>query len=206
MPTAAHPLSARVRVWLGWTLAVATIALCGVGTNFGDAAHTYLPPLLRAAQQDFHLTPIFATAFAIVGALIVWRRPRNRIGWVGCGSGILWGVEEFVLGFDSYVTYAPPRAIPDAHFWQWLTGWIWIPPVILTFFFLLFLFPTGEPVSPRWRALAWIALAGAGLGITCQMTGLTVLTLPAQLSRLHSAARAPTTWLMRSPKRPVEER
>jgi hypothetical protein len=51
MTTAAHPASARVRVWLGWTLAVATIALCGAGTNFGDAAataHTHLPAQLRA--------------------------------------------------------------------------------------------------------------------------------------------------------------
>ena len=206
MTTAAHPLSARVRVWLGWTLAVATIALCGVGTNFGDAAHTYLPPLLRAAQQDFHLTPIFATAFAIVGALIVWRRPRNRIGWVCCGIGVLWGLEEFVLGFDGYVTYAPHPIVPDAHLWQWLTGWIWIPPVILTFFFLPFLFPTGEPVSPRWRALAWIALAGAVIGITGQMTGITVLSLPGQLIGLTCAVLAPITLVIRYRKAPFEER
>lgn len=103
----AHPHPARVRVWLGWTLAVATIVLCGAGSHFGDAAHAYLPPLPRAAQQDFRLTPIFAMAFAVVGALIVWRRPRNRIGWVCCGIGILWGLEEFVLDFSSYAAYAP---------------------------------------------------------------------------------------------------
>ena len=206
MTTAAHPLSARVRVWLGWALAVATIALCGAGTNFGDAAHTNMPPLFRAAQQDFHLTPIFATAFAIVGALIVWRRPRNRIGWVCCGIGILWGLEEFVLGFDGYVTYGQHPAIPDAHLWQWLTGWIWVPPVILTFFFLPFLFPTGEPVSPRWRALAWIALTGAAIGIAGQMTGITALSLPGQLIGLTCVVLAPITLVIRYRKAPFEER
>jgi len=66
MTTAARPASARIRAWLGWTLAVATIALCGAGTNFGDVAataHTQQPPQLRAAQHYFGLTPIFAISF-----------------------------------------------------------------------------------------------------------------------------------------------
>ena len=206
MTTMAHPHPARVRVWLGWTLAVATIVLCGAGSHFGDAAHAYLPPLPRAAQQDFRLTPIFAMAFAVVGALIVWRRPRNRIGWVCCGIGILWGLEEFVLGFSSYAAYAPHPAIPDANLWQWLAGWIWIPPVILTFFFLPFLFPNGEPVSPRWWSLAWVALAGAVIGIAGQMTGITTLSLLGQLIDLTCAVLAPVTLVIRYRRAPFEER
>jgi signal transduction histidine kinase len=206
MTTAAHPHPARVRVGLGWALAVATVVLCGAGSHFGDAAHAYLPSLPRAAQQDFRLTPIFAMAFAVVGALIVWRRPRNRIGWVCCGIGILWGLEEFVLGFSSYVAYAPHPAIPDANLWQWLAGWIWIPPVILTFFFLPFLFPNGEPVSPRWWSLAWIALAGAVIGIAGQMTGITALSLPGQLIDLTCAVLAPITLVIRYRRAPFEER
>jgi len=186
MTTAARPVSARVRVWLGWALAVATIALCGAATNFGDAAaaHAHLPPQLRAAQHYFRLTPIFAISFAIVGALIVWRRPRNRIGWVCCGIGVLWGAEEFVLGFYSYVIYARHPAIPDAHLWGWLAGWVWILPVTLTFFFLPFLFPDGEPVSPRWWPLAWVALGGMAISIAGATTGVTALTLPGQLIQL----------------------
>jgi signal transduction histidine kinase len=145
-------------------------------------------------------------AFAVVGALIVWRRPRNRIGWVCCGIGILWGLEEFVLGFSSYVAYAPHPAIPDANLWQWLAGWIWIPPVILTFFFLPFLFPNGEPVSPRWWSLAWVALAGAVIGIAGQMTGITTLSLLGQLIDLTCAVLAPVTLVIRYRRAPFEER
>jgi hypothetical protein len=206
MTTAAHPHPARVRVGLGWALAVATVVLCGAGSHFGDAARAYLPSLPRAAQQDFRLTPIFAIAFAVVGSLIVWRRPRNRIGWVCCGIGILWGLEEFVLGFSSYVAYAPHPAIPDANLWHWLVGWIWIPPVILTFFFLPFLFPNGEPVSPRWWSLAWVALAGAIIGIAGQMTGITALSLSGQLIDLTCAVLAPITLVIRYRRAPLEER
>ena len=100
--TPAHPVTARARIWLGWMVLGVSVALCGITSHFGGVVHSHLPAQLRAAQSDFSLTPIFTIASAIVGALIVWRRPANRIGWVCCGLGILWGVEEFVLGYYSY--------------------------------------------------------------------------------------------------------
>jgi signal transduction histidine kinase len=209
MTTAAHPASARIRAWLGWTLAVATIALCGAGTNFGDVAataHTHLPPQLRAAQHYFGLTPIFAISFAIVGALIVWRRPRNRIGWVCCGIGVLWGVEEFVLGFYSYAVYAPHPPIPATHLVAWLAGWIWILPVNLTFFFLPFLFPDGAPVSPRWWPLAWVALGGVAISIAGATTGIAALSLPGQVIGLSCAVLATCTLVIRYRRARFEER
>ena len=209
MSPAAHPVSARIRVWLGWTLAVATIALCGAGTNFGDAAaraHAHLPAQIRETQQYFNLTPVFAISFAIVGALIVWRRPRNRIGWVCCGIGILWGFEEFVLGFSSYLTYAPHPPIPGANFWAWLVKWVWILPVNLTLIFLPFLFPDGKPVSPRWRPLAWAALGGLVISIAGATSGVTALSLVGQVIELTCAVLAPCTLLIRYRRAQFEER
>src|SRR5215469_2204603 len=149
MTATTRSLPARARVWLGWTLAIATVVFCGTGSNFGRLASPYLPAQVGNSHY-FTLTPIFAIAFGVVGALIVWRRPRNRIGWVCCGIGILWGAEEFVLGFYTYVVYAPHAAVHDVRLWGWLAGWVWILPVTLTLFFLPFLFPDGEPVSLRW--------------------------------------------------------
>jgi len=80
MTATTRSLPARARVWLGWTLAVATVVLCGAGSNFGKLASPYLPAREGATQHYFTLTPIVAIAFGVVGALIVWRRPRNRIG------------------------------------------------------------------------------------------------------------------------------
>jgi signal transduction histidine kinase len=206
MTTQARSLSARVAVWLGWTLAVATIALCGAGTNFGDAAYAHLPAKMRLTQQYFSLTPIFAISFAIVGALIVWRRPRNTIGWVCCGIGVLWAFEEFVLGFSSYLTYAPHPPIPGAHFWAWLVNWVWILPVNLTLIFLPLLFPDGKPVSPRWWRLAWVALGGLAFSIAGATTGVTALSLLGQIIELACAVLAPCTLLIRYRRARFEER
>ena len=206
MATEAHSLSARIRVWLGWTLAVATIALCGTGQHFGDLAHAHLPPQMRLTQQYFSLTPIFAISFAIVGALIVWRRPRNRIGWVCCAIGVLWGFEEFVLGFSSYLTYAPHRPIPGVHFWASLVNWVWILPVNLTLIFLPLLFPDGKPVSPRWWRLVWIALGGLAISIAGATAGLTALSLIGLLIELTCAVLAPCTLLIRYRRAQFEER
>jgi signal transduction histidine kinase len=206
MTTEARSLSARVRVWLGWTLAVATIALCGAGTNFGDAAYPHLPAKMRDTQQYFSLTPIFAISFAIVGALIVWRRPRNRIGWVCCGIGILWGFEEFVLGFSSYLSYAPHPPIPGVHVWTWLVNWVWIAPVNLTLIFLPLLFPDGKPVSPRWWTLAWVALGGLVISIAGATAGVTALSVVGQIIELTCAVLAPCTLLIRYRRGQFEER
>jgi hypothetical protein len=78
--------------------------------------------------------------------------------------------------------------------------------VILTFFFLPFLFPNGEPVSPRWWSLAWVALAGAVIGIAGQMTGITTLSLLGQLIDLTCAVLAPVTLVIRYRRAPFEER
>ncbi|HEY6278688.1 MAG TPA: histidine kinase [Streptosporangiaceae bacterium] len=204
--TAAHPFAARARIWLGWTVAVVTIALCGTASHFGGLAHTHLPAQLRAAQSDFSLTPVFAIAFAIVGALIVWRRPANRIGWVCCAIGLLWGVEEFVLGYFSYAAYAPHPAIPGVHLVEWLVSWIWVLPVLLTFVLLPFLFPDGQPVSPRWWPLVWAAVASMTLVALGSITHLTVLSLTGQFLSLGCAVLAPVTLVIRYRRAGPDER
>jgi signal transduction histidine kinase len=195
--TAAPPVAARARIWLGWAVLVVTIALCGIASHFGGAAHSHLPAQLRAAQSDFSLTPVFTIAFAIVGALIVWRRPANRIGWVCCAIGILWGVEDFVLGYYSYAMYVRHPPIPAVGLVNWLVSWIWIVPVVLTLVFLPFLFPDGEPVSPRWWPLAWAALAGMVLVAAGAITHLLLFGLPGQVLSLGCAVLAPVTLVIR---------
>lgn len=197
MTATSRSLPARARVWLGWTLAVATVVLCGAGSHFGKSASPHLPARAAASQHYFTLTPIFAIAFGVVGALIVWRRPRNRIGWVCCGIGTLWGAEQLALGLYVYSRYFPHPVISATRVLEWLISWVWIPPVVLTFFFLPFLFPDGRPVSPRWRPVAWVALAGAAAAIAGTMAGITALALAGHAINLVCAIVAAATLVVR---------
>jgi hypothetical protein len=44
----------------------------------------------RTLTLDGALTHTFLLSFESIGALIVARRPENRIGWVFCGGALLW--------------------------------------------------------------------------------------------------------------------
>src|SRR5690348_15465918 len=146
---------------------IATFALFIAGNAFRGATPTHLisPDQLRVVDGWWiRLSPLYALAFAIVGAFIVARRPGNRIGWVACGIGLLTAVYEFGLGYSTFGHYVNP-SIPALGFVMWLLGWEWALPVILMLFFLPLLFPDGKPISPGWWWLAPLVIAGFGLAM-----------------------------------------
>src|SRR5438552_729644 len=146
---------------------IATVALFIAGNAFRGATPTRLisPDQLRVVDGWWiRLSPLYALAFAFVGALIVARRPGNRIGWVAGGIGLLTAVYQFGLGYVTFGTYVS-RSLPALGFFSWLEQWEWALPVILMLFFLPLLFPDGKPISPRWWWLAPLVIAGFGLAM-----------------------------------------
>ncbi|MCO6452242.1 MAG: hypothetical protein J5I90_15780, partial [Caldilineales bacterium] len=96
--------------------------------------------------------------FAITGALIISRQPRNRVGWLL----MLMGSLAFVWPLDSYynnLSVLPTH--PSIWFmlglWVWSWLWVWL---IFPILFIPLFFPTGQPPSPRWR---WVVVLGLGL-------------------------------------------
>src|SRR5205807_6836032 len=146
---------------------IATLALFIAGNAFRGATPSRLmsPEDLRVVDGWWiRLSPLYALAFAFVGALIVARRPGNRIGWVACAIGLLTAIYEFFLGYAAFGTYVD-RSLPALDFVKWLENWEWVLPVVLMLFFLPLLFPDGKPISPRWWLLAPLVIAGFGLGL-----------------------------------------
>jgi signal transduction histidine kinase len=116
------------------------------------------------AREDFalHLLfgPVTAIAYGLVGALVAARQPRNAIGWLFCGVGVLAGL--IVLSSNFWVLGVSGRAgVMASMIARWLNLWIWIPATLLPLTYLLLLFPDGRLPSPRWRSVAW----AAGLGL-----------------------------------------
>ena len=96
-------------------------------------------------------------AFGLVGALIIWQRPGNVLGWILATIGLLaaWGASA-----DTYVDLArdADRGIDLLYLVAvWTSLWYWFPLLGLTLIFTPLLFPDGRPPSPRWRPVVWAA-------------------------------------------------
>jgi hypothetical protein len=112
---------------------IATVALFIAGNALRGATPTRLispRDLLVIEGWWIRLSPLYALAFALVGALIVARRPGNRIGWVASGIGLLTAVYEFGLGYETFGPYVN-GSLPALGFVRWLEQWEWALPVVL---------------------------------------------------------------------------
>jgi hypothetical protein len=99
-------------------------------------------------------------AFPTVGAVVASRRPHNPIGWIFLGAGIPFGLSGFAHGYAVYGLFTEPGSLPGAEAMAWLASWFFIPPLFAAPAFLFLLFPQGRAVSPRWRAVGWMAAVG----------------------------------------------
>ncbi len=142
-------LAAFWRAWSIWAVSVAATVTALV--------YSVLYPLPASLANQGGSAPdkviaiVFIGAFATVGALLAWKRPRNPIGWLLSATGLAYaaGVSGSLLAH-----FQPTLTLSN-----WL-GWIWLLGIGLCVFVVL-LFPTGQLPSRRWRPAAWTG--GAGL-------------------------------------------
>ena len=99
--------------------------------------------------------------YAVPGLLIAVRA-RNVVGWCLVAVGVIYGLVTFgtVYGAVGLVTH--PGSLPAAEEISTLLGQLWVYAFVVLGVLLL-LFPDGHPPSPRWRPVAWLALAGASV-------------------------------------------
>jgi peptidoglycan/LPS O-acetylase OafA/YrhL len=145
-------MSQRLPNGLAWTLLGLTVMLLAAAVVLGLAGG-------EAWNLIFGFIPV-TLAFALVGALVAVR-VGNRLGWFFLAGATVTAVS---VAANAYAARAATAELPGA---AW-AGWIFTLSLGVTapFFFLVpLLFPDGRPASPRWRPVAWIAVA-AGLAAT----------------------------------------
>jgi len=145
------PGKPRFRYGLAGLVVVTSVGLYVVSTILAGSNNS-------APDSNWLLTPLprllLGSLYGIVGALILVRRPDNRIGWLFCALGLLWPLESVAQQYAQRGLLTAPGSLPGAAVMAWLQSWLlwlfWPGSVV----YLLLLFPTGAPPSRRWWPVA----------------------------------------------------
>jgi hypothetical protein len=115
---------------------------------------------------------LLGVASAATGVLVASRVPGNAVGWIilglGLGVGLLMAAGTYAeIGLTT--RYGPLPAQREAAWFGDVAG---VPIFFGLTGLLLLLFPDGRPLSPRWRAFAWI------YGVTVGLASLSYALMP----------------------------
>jgi hypothetical protein len=156
-------VSARTATRLGWSL----FALSGLLSAAALVLNLRRPQYadLTATTGEL-LLQLVLLLFGWFGALIVSRHPNHRIGWLLCALGCLTAIGNFASEYAIYGLISHPGGAPGAEALAWFTSWL-SSGYLALLAALLALFPSGRPLSPRWRWVLWLA----GSGVACTLLG-----------------------------------
>ena len=97
---------ARASTWLAWSLCTVCVALIALALLL-DFLTGELPPYMdRLSPGLAVLAGALSLVYPTVGALIVSRLPRNPIGWIFCGLGLLYAARRFALAYTDYTLFS----------------------------------------------------------------------------------------------------
>ena len=135
-------LVARVAGWL-----IVPLYVAGICTTFLLERSAELP---NQDSVDDVAQLVGFGAFAVVGALLVAKRPTNVIGWILAVVALMMAI--FRAGGAYAACAVATRGQPDALavFGVWIGHWVWGLILALTVIYLPLLFPDGHLPSRRW--------------------------------------------------------
>src|SRR5919199_1506773 len=163
-------MSARTATRLAWSLWVACLALIALALllDFLRTEAFLADPWHMLSNHRF-VYPIYAVltgmvslVYPTIGALVVSRLPRNPIGWIFCGVGLLCQLQHVALAYSNYAV-AKGHSLPWGEYAAWFSAWVGFAGLILACVFLMLLFPDGRLLSRGWLTVALAAVLGAAL-------------------------------------------
>ena len=167
-------MSHRAAAWLAWSMWALCVALFASAASL-DFFNPSLPT--RGGPIFGSYIWIALLAYPTVGAIVASRRPKNLVGWILCGIGLMFGVEAFAEAYAYYALAAGSDSLPGGVYMAWFSEELLLLPVLfLGSALLVLLFPNGRLLSRSWRAVVWLAVGGSA------MTALWLATWPGRIS------------------------
>jgi MFS family permease len=159
----------------GWVIWSAQVLVLVASTTVEAAVPSAGDGLGVIVQALFFLT--LSISFSTVGALVLRRKPRNRLAWfmiLVTGNAV--AVPMLFQAWATLGLQSTPESLPGAAAASALDQGSWVLAIGTIAIFLVLLFPDGRLPSRRWRWLAWagavdiIAIAAAIAMIPGKMT------------------------------------
>ncbi|MDP9302152.1 MAG: hypothetical protein M3P43_14860, partial [Actinomycetota bacterium] len=147
----------RTAVWTAVSLFLIDVFIAAFGLFLVVLnLHTDLGSGPSSVVSDAVLLLAF-TPFAVVGALIISRRPSNPIGWIFLITALGMAVSTTAFDYAVYAVLTNPNSLPGGEWAIRVSEWGFGLP-ILAYIFLFLLFPTGHLPSRRWLSVASLAV------------------------------------------------
>jgi hypothetical protein len=154
-------MAARTASWVAWGGLALTLVVDALGLLMFVGSGSR-PAAFAGFEPGFLFPTLYLAllAFPAVGAMVMFRRPGNSVGWIFLGIGLVLILEAFCLQYADYALFVRPGSLPFGTFVAWQQNWGFIAAVFpLVLLFLLF--PDGRFRSARWKAVAWFVVVAA---------------------------------------------
>ena len=131
---------------IAWALCVAIAVVSAVllALGPGDSCRATCSPVPAARRSSSSLT------FGGVGALVAWRMPENRIGWIFCVIGVFGGASVLAWAYADYSLNVTSHPLPGADAAAAFPSEGLAPLLGIA----MLVFPDGRLPSRRWRPVA----------------------------------------------------
>lgn len=109
-------------------------------------------------REIWNLLPA-VVPFALVGGLIVARRPQNPVGWLFAATGLGFTLQQLAGHYAYHGLVTAPGSLPLTGPATWVQTWLPAVALIGAFVLMPLYFPTGRLMSSRWRSVVRLSLA-----------------------------------------------
>src|SRR5215212_5966688 len=149
----ALPFAARVAGWL-----IVPLYVTGICTYYLLARSAGLWNQWNPVENvEGAVLDVGFGAFAVVGAMLVAKRPANLIGWIMAAVALMVSIFNAGGAYAAYVMLTRGRPDVFAVFGAWTANCYWFLMLALALIYLPLLFPDGRLLSRRWLPVALLA-------------------------------------------------